>query len=486
MDGTWLALLAVVYFLLLLLIGRLVGGKGDNDTFFRAGRQSPWWAVAYGMIGASISGVTFVSVPGMVSATQFTYLQTCMGFFLGYVFVACFLLPVYYRMNLTSIYTYLDRRLGLSSYLTGASFFFLSKMAGASIRLYLVCMILQQFIFDGLGVNFVVTVAVVLLLIWLYTMYSGIKAIVWTDCLQTTVLLASLILIVWQACKGLGLSLETACSRIWDDPMSRIFEFTDPHGRQYFWKQFLSGIFIPIVMTGLDQDMMQKNLTCKTLAQSKLNMCINGLLYVPVNLLFLMLGGLLVMLCRQNGVAVPQTGDALLPMLCSTGILGKAAMACFTVGVVAAAFSSADSAMTSLTTCFCVDLARKPDSVRFRRIVHFCIACCLLLVIMLVRSVGSSSVIDAVYVVCGYTYGPLLGLFAFGMLTRRMPRSKFVPFICVASPLACYGLDRLVRACTDYRFGYELLMVNGLLVFLLLLLSSAKFSTDDAGGNSHV
>lgn len=486
MSGTGLALLAAAYFLLLLLVGRLVGGKGDNDAFFRAGRQSPWWAVAYGMIGASISGVTFVSVPGMVGATQFTYLQTCMGFVLGYVFVACCLLPVYYSMNLTSIYTYLERRLGMHSYLTGATFFFLSKLAGASIRLYLVCTILQRFIFDALGIDFVATAALVLLLIWLYTMYSGIKTIVWTDCLQTTVLLVSLVLIIAQACHGMGISLGEACHRVWADPMSRIFDFGDPHGRQYFWKQFLSGIFIPIVMTGLDQDMMQKNLTCKTLRQSQLNMCLNGLFYLPVNLLFLMLGGILYLMCAQMGVAVPAVGDELLSTLCASGLLGSAAMACFTVGIVAAAFSSADSALTSLTTCFCVDLVRKPESVRLRRVAHFGIACCLLLVILGVRAVGSSSVIDAVYTVCGYTYGPLLGLFAFGMLTRRMPRGRWVPVICVVSPVACFALDRVVRSCTDYRFGYELLMVNGLIVFTLLLLSSTKLCADDAGGDGHI
>ena len=486
MSGMGLVALAAAYFLLLLLVGRLVGGKGDNDAFFRAGRQSPWWAVAYGMIGASISGVTFVSVPGMVGKIQFTYLQTCMGFFLGYVFVACFLLPVYYRMNLTSIYTYLDRRLGLSSYLTGASFFFLSKLAGASIRLYLVVSILQHFVFDGLGINFVATAAIVLLLIWLYTMYSGIKTIVWTDCLQTTVLLVSLVLIITQACQGMGISLGEACSRVWSDPMSRIFDFGDPQGRQYFWKQFLSGIFIPIVMTGLDQDMMQKNLTCKTLRQSQLNMCLNGLFYVPVNLLFLMLGGILLLMCAHTGVAVPAVGDELLPTLCSSGLLGRAAMACFTIGIVAAAFSSADSALTSLTTCFCVDLARRPDSVWFRRLVHFGIGCCLLLVILVVRAVGSTSVIDAVYTVCGYTYGPLLGLFAFGMLTRRRPRARLVPAVCVLSPVASFALDWAVRTYTSYRFGYELLMVNGLLVFLLLLLSSAKLGADDARGDGYI
>ncbi len=477
---------AAGYFALLLLLSRFTSRCSDNDAFFRGNRRSPWWAVSFGMIGASISGVTFVSVPGMVGNVQMTYLQTCMGFVLGYATVAFVLLPVYYRLNLTSIYTYLDRRFGLLSRRTGASFFFLSKLIGASIRLYLVCMILQRFVLDSYGISFSLTTFTVLILIWLYTRNSGIKTIVWSDCLQTMVLLVALVLIIRQVCGQMELNLHSAISAVAESSMSRIFVFDDVSSRQYFWKQFLSGIFIVIVMTGLDQDMMQKNLTCRTLRQSQLNMTVNGLFYLPVNLLFLSLGVLLHLFCAQQRIAVPAAGDELLPSLCSGGMLGSAASVLFIVGIVAAAFSSADSALTSLTTCFCVDLARRPDDERLRRIVHPCIAVCFFVFILLVKAVGSSSVIDAVYVVCSYTYGPLLGLFSFGLLTRRMPRQQWVPVVCVAAPLVCLTLDSVARHQWGYRFGYEMLMFNGLLTFLLLLASSAKLGTDDTRSNRHV
>ncbi len=474
------------YFVLLLLLSMVTGRKRDNDAFFRAGRRSPWWAVAFGMIGASVSGVTFVSVPGMVAATQMTYLQTCMGFVLGYATVAFVLLPVYYRLNLTTIYTYLHRRFGPSSYRTGASFFFVSKLIGASIRLYLVCFILQEMVFSQYGVHFGTTVFIVLLLIWLYTRNSGISTIVWSDCVQTVVLLTALVLIIVAVCRQLGLSPSEAVAAVKASPMSRVFVFDDPGSKQYFWKQFVSGIFIVVVMTGLDQDMMQKNLTCKTLGQSQLNMCVNGLLYLPVNLLFMALGVLLYHFCDVMQVTLPASGDALLPSLCSNGMLGQASMALFTIGIVAAAFSSADSAMTSLTTCFCVDLMRRPDDERLRRWAHPAVGLCFFLFIMLVEALNNTSVIDAVYTVCSYTYGPLLGLFAFGLFTKRKPRERWVPFICIFSPLACYVADVVVGHLTGYRFGYELLMCNGLLTFLLLLLSSAKLGADDARGHSHV
>ena len=438
------------------------------------------------MIGASISGVTFVSVPGMVTGVQMTYLQTCMGFVLGYATVAFVLLPVYYKMNLTTIYTYLDHRFDPVSRRTGASFFFLSKLVGASIRLYLVCMILQRFVLDEYGVSFPLTTLIVLLLIWLYTRHSGIKTIVWSDCLQTVVLLTALILIILQVSRQMGLTPSSAVSVIRENPLSRVFVFDDISNRQYFWKQFISGIFIVIVMTGLDQDMMQKNLTCKTLRQSQLNMTVNGLLYLPVNLLFLSLGVLLYAFCQQRGIEPPAVADQLLPSICASGVLGSATFLFFIVGIVAAAFSSADSAMTSLTTCFCVDLLHRPSDERLRRLVHPCIALCFFVFIMIVKAVGSSSVIDAVYVVCSYTYGPLLGLFAFGLLTHRRPKARWVPFVCVFSPIVCYLTDMLVQQQTGYRFGSEMLMCNGLLTFLLLWLSSSKLGTDNACGDGHV
>jgi len=487
MDARLILVAAAGYIALLLLLSRLIGRKAqDNDAFFRGNRQSPWWAVAFGMIGASVSGVTFVSVPGMVGNMQMTYLQTCMGFVLGYALVAFVLLPVYYRLNLTSIYSYLQQRFGPVSRRTGAGFFLLSKLTGASIRLYLVCFILQHLLFDQAGVPFPVSVAVVIILIWLYTRQSGIRTIVWSDCLQTIVLLSALILIIRQVCLQLGLDAGQAVSAVAESPLSRVFVFDDPASRQYFWKQFASGIFIVIVMTGLDQDMMQKNLTCRTLRQSQLNMTVNGTLYLPVNLLFLSLGVLLHQYCVSTGTPIPENGDSLLPSLCAGGQLGQTAILLFTLGIVAAAFSSADSAMTSLTTCICVDILEKPADERLRRLVHPFVGLCIFVLIMIVEALNNTSVIDAVYVVCGYTYGPLLGLYAFGLTTRRFPRERSVPFICLLAPLLCYGADTLVSRYTDYRFGYELLMLNGLLTYLGLLLTSSKFRQDDAGSHAHV
>ena len=486
MSNLFILIIAAGYFSLLLFFSKVIGGKSDNDTFFRGNRRSPWWAVAFGMIGASISGVTFVSVPGMVQNMQMTYLQTCMGFLFGYAFVALVLLPVYYKLNLTSIYTYLDSRFGQNRYRTGALFFFVSKLIGASIRLYVVCLILQNFLLDELSVDFSLTTFVVLFLIWLYTRKSGIKTLVWSDCLQTLVLLSALVLILVQLCTEMNLTFNTCMQAIADSPMSRVFVFDDVADKQYFWKQFISGIFIVIVMTGLDLDMMQKNLTCKTLRQSQLNMCVNGLMYLPINFLFLCLGVLLYQFVASTGFPIPNSSDELLPALCSSGALGKPAMLLFTLGLVAAAFSSADSALTSLTTCVCVDILQKPSDVRLRQMVHPCIAVCFFLLILLVRALNSTSVIDAVYMVCGFTYGPLLGLFAFGFLTKRKPNEKWVPFICILSPLLCYATDQAALHFYSYRFGYELLMLNGLLTFMGLLLSSAKFCTNNTCGNGHV
>lgn len=472
MNEIFIMSTVVAYFGLLLLISRFTTKQADNDAFFRGNRKSPWYVVAFGMIGASLSGVTFVSVPGMVRSLGMTYLQTCMGFFFGYLLVAFVLLPLYYKLNLTSIYTYLDQRFGLRSYRTGASFFLLSKLTGAAVRLYLVCMILQRFLFDSFRIPFALTAVIVLLLIWLYTRRSGIRTIVWTDCLQTFVLLLALVLIIGQVMGQMGLSASQAWDTVWHSPYSRVFVWDDWADRQNFWKQFLSGIFIVIVMTGLDQDMMQKNLTCRNLREAQKNMCCYGISFVPVNFLFLALGILLVAFAGQTGVELPAAGDDLLPVLCAGGHLGRAALACFSVGIIAAAFSSADSALTALTTSFCVDIMRRPDDERLRRRAHWGIAALFLLFILLFRALNSTSVIDAVYLLASYTYGPLLGLFAFGLLTRRMPRERYVPVVAVLSPLVCLAVDRYTLLYLDYRFGYEMLMCNGLLTFTGLWLLS--------------
>ncbi len=462
------------YFLILLFISHVTGRRADNSTFFSGNRRSPWYMVAFGMIGASISGVTFVSVPGMVLTSDMTYIQTCIGFIFGYFAVAFILLPVYYRLRLTTIYSYLDRRLGRQAYRTGAAFFILSKVVGSAVRFYVVCAILQRFVLDALGVPFVVTVVAMVGLIWLYTRRGGIKTLVWTDTFQTLCMFAALILIIYNVARHLGMSMGEAADMVAADSHSRIFVFDDWITKQNFWKQFLSGIFIVIVMTGLDQDMMQKNLTCKSLREAQKDMCTYGFAFVPANLLFLSLGVLLVALASKEGVALPASGDELLPMFAATGQMGMAVVVLFTVGVVASSFSSADSALTALTTSCCVDLWSRPDDEKLRRRVHFGVSAAFVVFILLFRSLNSTSVIDAIYVLCSYTYGPLLGLFAYGLLTRRGVSGRLVPWIAVASPVVCFAVDSLSKTVFGYTFGYELLMLNGLLTFAGLWITGRK------------
>ena len=464
----------LIYFTALYLFSRLTNKSSDNDTFFRGNRKSPWYMVAFGMVGASISGVTLVSVPGMVTKIDMTYLQTCFGFIFGYFAVAFILLPVYYRHNLTTIYTYLGERLGRQSYKTGAWFFLLSKMTGAAVRFYVVCIILQRFVFDAIGLPFWATVIGMVALIWFYTRRGGIKTLVWTDTFQTTCLFTALTLITVNVAQSLNMSFGEVVSTVASSPMSRIFVFDDAHSTQYFWKQFLSGIFIVIVMTGLDQDMMQKNLTCKTLREAQKDMCTYGVAFVPANLLLLSLGVLLVVLSQKTGVALPQSGDELLPMFAASGELGELVVVCFTIGIVAASFSSADSALTSLTTSFCVDICQRPSDESLRRKVHLALAVLFVAFILLFHMMNSSSVIDAIYTLCSYTYGPLLGLFAFALTTSRKPREGFVPFIALLSPCLCYVIDQTSQTLWNYRFGYELLMLNGLLTFIGLWLTSSR------------
>jgi Na+/proline symporter len=423
--------------------------------------------VAFGMVGASISGVTFVSVPGMVLTSQMTYLQMCLGFIVGYVVIAFVLLPLYYRLNLTSIYTYLGQRLGEHSYLTGAWFFLLSKMVGAAVRFYVVCIILQQFVFEPAGIPFTVNVVTMVLLIWLYTRKGGIGTLVFTDSFQTLCLFTALVLIILEAIGQLHLHVGEAVSAVANSPMSRIFVFDDWVSPQNFWKQFFSGAFIAIVMTGLDQDMMQKNLTCKTLKDAQKDMCTYGVAFVPANLLFLTLGVLLTMVLGTD-----MKGDALLPTFIQGGTSSPFTLHLFIIGIVAASFSSADSALTSLTTCYCVDIRKKAGDERLRKRAHIAICGFFVLFILLFRQINSTSLIDAIYTIASYTYGPLLGLFAFGLFTRWKPCDRLVPYICIASPLLCYALDVFTQHLWGYRFGYELLMLNGLLTFLGLFVNS--------------
>lgn len=462
------------YFGVLLLVSRLTAKQSTNDTFYRGNRQSPWYLVAFGMVGASISGVTFVSVPGMVNTIGMTYLQTCLGFVLGYVAVAFVLLPIYYRLNLTTIYSYLQQRLGTRSYKTGAWFFLLSKMSGAAVKFYVVCMILQRFVLDALGIPFVLTVLVLVALIWLYTRRGGIKTLVWTDTFQTFCMFMALIFIIVNVMSMLNMSVNEAVTTIVQDERSRVFVFDDWVSKQNFWKLFVSGIFIVVVMTGLDQDMMQKNLTCKTLREAQKDMCTYGLAFVPANLLFLCLGVLLSMLAQQEGIALPSSGDELLPMFAATGKMGNMVVVLFTIGIVAASFSSADSALTALTTTYCVDIKEKADDEALRHRVHAGMSVVFIIFILLFRTFNSTNLIDAIYILVSYTYGPLLGLFAFGLFTKYQVTDRWVPYFAILSPILCYALDVLAQQLWGYHFGYELLMLNGAFTFAGLYVTRKK------------
>lgn len=469
-------ILLLVYFGLLLIVGRATARKATNIAFYRGDRQSTWQLVAFGMIGASVSGVTFVSVPGMAIHSDMTYLQTCMGFILGYFIVAFVLLPVYYKMNLTTIYSYLEHRFGSSSRLTGAWFFLISKMVSTAVKFYVVCIIVHQLMFtnaDGSlygNASFIIVAVVMVMLVWLYSRRGGIKTLVWTDTVQTTCILVALVLIISSVINQLGMTVGEAATAVVNDSHSRIFVFDDWLAKQNFWKQFISGAFIVVVMTGLDQDMMQKNLTCKSLREAQKDMCSYGFAFLPANALFLVLGVLLMMLANKQGLAVPDAGDELLPMFAATGKLGQLPMAFFVLGIVAASFSSADSALTALTTSYCVDIRGKSNDENMRKRAHIMMAVVLIVVMLLFRWLNSTSVIDAIYILVGYTYGPLLGLFAFGLFTRRSVNDRMVPAVAIASPVICYLIDTLSTKCFGYKFGYELLLLNGMLTFIGLLI----------------
>ena len=470
MSPISILLILMLYFGILMLVSVITSKKNTgNDAFFLGNRQSPWWVVAIGMVGASISGVSFVSVPGMVGKIDFTYMQTVFGFFFGYLIIARVLLPLYYKLNLTSIYTYLEQRFGKRAYKTGASFFLLSKTVGAAARLYVVALILQTLVFDAWNIPFVFTVTGIILLIWLYTFRSGIKTIVWTDTLQTIIMVAALVLIIVELMQQLGLNTSELRAAIVETQHSRIFVFDDWHSKQHFVKQFFSGIFIAVVMTGLDQDMMQKNLSCRNLKDAQKNMYWYGFSFIPVNLLFLILGAMLLIFATQLNVAVPVSADEILPFFASN-YLGKTVLVLFVTGMIAAAFSSADSALTALTTSFSVDILgiEHKDKIRAqytRKWIHIGISALFILIIIVFKAISNKSLIDAIYILVSYTYGPLVGLHRFGLFTKLKTNDKAIPYIAVLSPVVCGILNHSAKTFWGYAFGYELLMLNGFLTF---------------------
>jgi SSS family transporter len=471
-----LIILSVIvgYFIILVSIGIITSRNANSEGFFVGNRQSKWYVVAFGMLGASLSGVTFISVPGWVQGTQMTYMQMVMGYVLGYFVVAYVLLPIYYRLNLTSIYSYLDQRFGVSSYKTGSAFFLLSRTIGAAFRLYIVATVLQVVVFDAWNVPFVLTVFVTIALIWLYTFRGGIKTIIWTDTLQTGLLLAAVIITIIIVGKELQLNAGEMVRAISHSEMSRIFVFDDWVSKQHFLKQFISGALITIVMTGLDQDMMQKNLSCRNIKDAQKNMKWYGIAFVPANLLFLSLGVLLMIYANSKGIAADSElirGDKLYPFLAGN-YLGAGVMILFLLGLMASAYSSADSALTALTTSFTVDILNAGDKpehqLKKTRIwVHLLFSVLLLIVIIVFRLINNKSVVDAIFTVAGYTYGPLLGMFAFGLFTKKPVRDRLVPVIAIASPIISVGLFYFIKyVANGYQLGYELLLLNGAICFL--------------------
>jgi len=484
LSATLIISIIAAYFLVLLVISWYSGRGAGNEAFFLGERKSPWYVVAFGMIGASLSGVTFISVPGWVADSQFSYMQMVLGYLLGYAVIANVLMPLYYRLQLTSIYSYLEERFGTSSYKTGASFFLLSRIIGASFRLFLVASVLQLTVFGKWNIPFYLTVIITIALIWLYTFRGGIKTIIWTDTMQTFSMLTAVVVSILLITRSMDLSLGEMIGRVVASGDSRIWVFDGWQKENHFIKHFLSGAFITIVMTGLDQDMMQKNLSCKNIREAKKNMYLMSISLVPVNLVFLFLGAVLIQFAHFRGMVIPGNTDNFFPMVVTAGYLPQVVGIFFIVGLVAAAYSSADSALTALTTSFTVDILEaqrweEKRLTRARRGVHLAISVVLGLVIMLFRAINDENVISAIFRVAGYTYGPLLGLYAFGLFTRLRVRDRIVPLLAILSPLLSYLLSRYSEVLFNgYQFGFELLIVNGAIMFCALLLTSKKGNID--------
>tara|TARA_R110000850_G_scaffold241496_1_gene366092 strand:- start:12667 stop:14115 length:1449 start_codon:yes stop_codon:yes gene_type:complete len=480
MQPSHIIFLILGYFGVLLLISHFTNKGGSNADFFKAGKKSPWYLVAFGMIGASLSGVTFISVPGWVEASQFGYYQVVLGYILGYAVVGLVLLPLYYRLNLTSIYTYLEGRFGDVSYKTGASFFLLSRLIGSSFRLYLVAIVFQTLIFDAAGFPFWATVSITILFIWLYTFKSGIKTIVWTDTLQTLFMLISAGVAIYYLSNSLGIAGSDLIGYVSESELSKMFFFDDYKSANFFWKQFLSGAFITIVMTGLDQDMMQKNLTCRNLKDAQKNMFWFTIVLVLVNLVFLVLGLLLISFAQQNNVVVDRP-DLLFPVIATQSGLGLVMAVFFCLGLISAAFSSADGTLTSLTTSFCIDILdiEKKYTLerqeRIRKQVHKAVALVFIVTMLIFEYIiKDESVIERLFVFAGYTYGPLLALYAFGLFTKLQVKDKFVPIVAILSPILSYIISINSLKWFGFEFGFFILILNGFLAFMGLVLIRAK------------
>lgn len=466
------------YFLLLLAISYFTGRGSDNSTFFTGNRRAPWPVVAFAMVGAAISGVTFISVPGMVVNKGFAYLQMVLGFIVGYMLIAFVLVPLFYKRNLISIYGYLEERFGQSTYKAGAWFFFLSKMLGAAVRFFVVCAVLQLLVFGPLHIPFEFNVIVTIALIWLYTVQGGVKTLIWTDTLKSFCLIMSVVLCIYFVATNLGFSFGEMCSAISDHPSSRMFFFDNPKEGTYFWKQFLAGVFMAIATTGLDQDMMQRNLACKDSKQSQKNMIVSGITQFFVIALFLLLGTLMVIFLDRNGIAVPGKTDDIFGMVATHESMPVIVGVLFILGLVAAAYSAAGSALTSLTTSFTVDILKAHKNkdehkvTRTRKAVHVIMSLIMGLVIVAFYYLSDQEAISAVYTLASYTYGPILGLFVYGMFWRKPVRDRLVPFVCILAPCLSWVGQWALRQAFGYETSFELLIMNALITVIGLRLLS--------------
>ncbi len=472
MSTGLLAGIVATYFILLYVISVFTSKNSNTASFFNANRKAPWYLVAYGMIGASISGVTFISVPGWVKDTHFFYFQMVLGYVLGYFAIIKILLPVYYKLNLVSIYTFLEKRFGKFSYKTGSAFFLISRILGASLRMFLVVMVLQTVFFDKVGIPFWLSVIISIFLIYIYTHKAGIKTIVWTDTLQTTFMLLAVFATIWVIGKHLNMTPKDLISTIHNHPYSEVFNF-DWKSKDFFLKSFFSGAFMAFVMTGLDQDMMQKNLTVKTLKESQKNMMWLSISLLPVNLLFLSLGVLLYFYAETKGIALPSKTDEVFPFL-AINYFGGFASVTFLIGLIAAAFSSADSALTALTTAFAIDFLNfdinqnTPKAKRVKILVHLGVSSVVLIVILIFKAVNNESVISQLFKVATYTYAPLLALFSFGLSTKLKPNDKLVPLFAISGLFLGYIIKFLTGKYTAYEFGFESLILNALIIYAML------------------
>ncbi len=471
----------LAYTALIFAITYITSRKANHESFYIGNKVSPWYVVAYGMIGASLSGVTFMSLPGWVSSTQFTYLMLVIGYLFGYAVIATILLPLYYRLNLTSIYSYLEQRFGFWTYKSGAAFFMLSRTIGASLRLFLVVNVLQVFVFDAWNIPFAVNVAIFITLIILYTFKGGIKTIVWTDTLQTTFMLGAVVLCIHYILKDLNVDFSTMASRVWNSDYSKIIE-TDWHDKKFFLKHFLGGAFIAIGMTGLDQEMMQKNLSCRNVKEAKINMITFSWILVFINMMFLFLGAILNIYASSHSIDTMGSSDNLFPAIAINHLTPVAGIVFF-IGLISAAYPSADGALTSLTTSFTIDFLGLPkhksltdqQKRNIRYLVHISIATIFFLLILFFRTVNDKAVIDKIFTLAGYTYGPLLGLFSFGLFTRWNLNDRLVPVVVIISPVLTHLLNSYsVSWFSGYVFGFELIIVNGILTFFGLLLIKKK------------